>query len=143
MYTCPQGLKKWKPTRLMGWVAWGGRRGREEGHGQLSLLSRQSGTEGAQSGRSVSSDRSLPRKEMSATGRTACLRVSSPVRCGSGVQRVPNGPQWPETSKTDCWERNSHQFLKIYNKESKPGSRRQNHQKEIGLVGTEGSLCPI
>lgn len=47
LYTCPQGLKKRKPTCLMGWVAWGGRRGREEGHGQLSLLSRQSGTGGA------------------------------------------------------------------------------------------------
>ena len=31
----------------------------------------------------------FPGKEMSAVGRRACLRVSSPVSWGSGVQRVP------------------------------------------------------
>ena len=61
----------------------GGREeGREEGRKDTAsfLCSPANQERGAKSGRSVSSDRSLSGKEMSAMGRRACLRVSSPVR---------------------------------------------------------------
>ena len=69
----------------------GGRRGREGGRKDTAsfLCSPTNQEWGAGSGRSVSSDRSLSGKEMSAMGRRACLRVRAPVRWGSGVQRVP------------------------------------------------------
>ena len=61
----------------------GGREGgREEGRKDTAsfLCSPANQERGAESGGSVSSDRSLSGKEMSAMGRRACLRVSSPVR---------------------------------------------------------------
>ena len=60
----------------------GGRRGREGGRKDTAsfLCSPTNQEWGAGSGRSVSSDRSLSGKEMSAMGRRACLRVRAPVR---------------------------------------------------------------
>ena len=142
-FPCTHVHKAWRNWgTLAWWVGWlgvGGARGKKD---TASFLCSPANQEwGAESG---SSDRSLPRQGDVSNGKKSLPEGELPCELSLwGAQSSQNGQQWPETSKTDGWERNRHQFSKSYNKESKPGSRRQNHQKEIGLVGTVGSLCPI